>query len=59
LVHIYENSISAILGDKIGLGKTLQTLALFQYLTENKPTTGEHRPNLVGSKYSIGRVGSE
>jgi SWI/SNF-related matrix-associated actin-dependent regulator of chromatin subfamily A member 5 len=56
---MYENSISAILGDKIGLGKTLQTLVLFQYLTENKLTTGEHRLNLVGSKYSVGRVGSE
>jgi SWI/SNF-related matrix-associated actin-dependent regulator of chromatin subfamily A member 5 len=56
---MYENSMSAILGDEIGLGKTLQTLALFQYLTENKPTTGEHRPNLVGSKCSVGGVGSE
>jgi SWI/SNF-related matrix-associated actin-dependent regulator of chromatin subfamily A member 5 len=53
LVHMYNNGISSILGDEMGLGKTLQTLALFQYLVENKPTTGEHRPNLVVCPLSV------
>lgn len=53
LVHMYENGMSAILGDEMGLGKTLQTLSLFQYLIENKPTTGEYRPNLVICPLSV------
>ncbi|SMR61289.1 unnamed protein product [Zymoseptoria tritici ST99CH_3D1] len=53
LVHMYENGVSSILGDEMGLGKTLQTLSLFQYLVENKPTTGEHRPNLVVCPLSV------
>lgn len=53
LVHMYNNGVSSILGDEMGLGKTLQTLALFQYLVENKPTTGEHRPNLVVCPLSV------
>lgn len=53
LIHMYNNGVSSILGDEMGLGKTLQTLALFQYLVENKPTTGEHRPNLVVCPLSV------
>lgn len=53
LVHMYNNGVSSILGDEMGLGKTLQTLALFQYLVENKPTAGEHRPNLVVCPLSV------
>lgn len=53
LVHMHENGMSAILGDEMGLGKTLQTLSLFQYLIENKPTTGEYRPNLVICPLSV------
>ncbi|GIZ41258.1 hypothetical protein CKM354_000457000 [Cercospora kikuchii] len=53
LVHMFDNGMSAILGDEMGLGKTLQTLSLFQYLSENKPTTGEHRPNLVVCPLSV------
>lgn len=53
LVHMHNNGVSSILGDEMGLGKTLQTLALFQYLVEHKPTTGEHRPNLVVCPLSV------
>ncbi|KAF2217224.1 hypothetical protein CERZMDRAFT_32824, partial [Cercospora zeae-maydis SCOH1-5] len=53
LLHMFDNGMSAILGDEMGLGKTLQTLSLFQYLAENKPTTGEHRPNLVVCPLSV------
>lgn len=57
LVFLYNNGFSGILGDKMGLGKTLQTLSLFQYPEEldrkQDVRSEEIRPYLVVFPLSI------
>lgn len=40
LVSLYNNNLSGILADEIGLGKTIQTIALLAYLIEKKGCNG-------------------
>ena len=42
LVALYEENVNGILADEIGLGKTIQTIALFAYLAEYKNIWGKH-----------------
>ncbi|KAL8983082.1 MAG: hypothetical protein Q9205_002571 [Flavoplaca limonia] len=55
LVYLHRNGLSGILGDEIGLGKTLQTLALIQYLKEQAKTGAgtENRPSVVVCPLSV------
>ena len=40
LVSLYNNNLNGILADELGLGKTIQTIALFAYLMEPKNNDG-------------------
>jgi len=42
LVHQYRNAVPAILGDQMGLGKTLQSIAFLAYLKDNMQVSGPH-----------------
>lgn len=42
LVHQYRNAVPAILGDQMGLGKTLQSIAFLAYLKDNLHILGPH-----------------
>lgn len=42
LVHMYKHGLPAILGDQMGLGKTLQTIAFLAYLKDVLGVAGPH-----------------
>ena len=42
LIHQYRNAVPAILGDQMGLGKTLQSIAFLAYLKDNMHVSGPH-----------------
>ncbi|KZO91804.1 hypothetical protein CALVIDRAFT_335743 [Calocera viscosa TUFC12733] len=42
LVTMYQNRVNAILGDEMGMGKTLQTLSLFAYIKEEDTVRDPH-----------------
>jgi ATP-dependent helicase STH1/SNF2 len=44
MVSLYNNNLNGILADELGLGKTIETIALLTYLAEHK---GNHGPHLV------------
>ncbi|KZW00232.1 hypothetical protein EXIGLDRAFT_722292 [Exidia glandulosa HHB12029] len=45
LVFWHKNGVNGILGDEVGLGKSIQTLSLLAYIREHEP--GERNPVLV------------
>ena len=40
MVSLYNNNLNGILADEMGVGKTIQTIALFAYLIEVKKNNG-------------------
>ena len=54
MLYLRDNGIGGILGDEKGLGKTIQTLALFQYIKENGDLkSGSTAPFLVVCPLSV------
>lgn len=52
MISLYENNVNGILADDMGMGKTIQAIAILAYLRE---TVGNTKPHLiVAPKSTIG-----